>query len=138
MTAPRILVVDDEPDVEALITQKFRRKVRSGEIEFVFAQDGVQALEVLRQTPDFAAETMRTRLDGEFAGAYRYYEVLFGGHNPYMEAIEGNLDYLRSVLQKKRWSMLRRVPPCFTWEKNALQNMRSLVIEYLKAAVVAA
>ena len=67
MTAPRILVVDDEPDVEALITQKFRRKVRSGEIEFVFAQDGVQALEVLRQTPDFdivLSDINMPRMDG--------------------------------------------------------------------------
>jgi hypothetical protein len=27
------------------------------------------------------------------------------------------------------WWMLRRVPPCFTWEKNPLQNMRTLVID---------
>ena len=31
---------------------------------------------------------MRTRLDGEFGGAYRYLEALYGGRNPYMEAIE--------------------------------------------------
>jgi hypothetical protein len=92
-------------------------------------------LDVLRQTPEFFAETMRTRLDGEFGGAYRYVEVLFGGRNPYMEAIEGNLAYLKQVLHTKRWSMLRREPPCFTWEKNPLQNMRALVISHLKATV---
>ena len=95
-------------------------------------------LDVLRQTPEFVAETMRTRLDGEFGGAYRYFEVVFGGRNPYMEAIEGNLGYLRQVLQTKRWSMLRRVPPCFTWERNPLQNMRALVISYLRTTVAAA
>ena len=95
-------------------------------------------LDVLRQTPEFVAETIRTRLDGEFGGAYRYFEVVFGGRNPYMEAIEGNLGYLRQVLQTKRWSMLRRVPPCFTWEKNPLQNMRALVIDHLTATVSAA
>jgi len=46
MTA-RILVVDDEPDLELLITQRFRRQVRAGEFEFVFAGDGVAALSVL-------------------------------------------------------------------------------------------
>jgi adenylate cyclase len=46
MTA-RILVVDDEPDVEALVTQKFRRQVRKGEMDFVFAHDGQHALELL-------------------------------------------------------------------------------------------
>jgi hypothetical protein len=34
--------------------------------------------------------------------------------------------------------MLRREPPCFTWEKNPLQNMRTLVIDYLRATVAAA
>jgi len=95
-------------------------------------------LDVLRQTPGFVAETMRTRLDGEFGGAYRYVEVLFNGRNPYMETIERSLDYLKLVLQSKRWWMLRRVPPCFTWEKNPLQNMRTLVIDHLKTAVTAA
>jgi hypothetical protein len=95
-------------------------------------------LDVLRQTPEFVADTMRTRLDGEFGGAYRYFEPVFGGRNPYMEAIDRNLDYLRQVLQSKRWSMLRREPPCFTWEKNPLQNMRALVIDHLRAAVAAA
>jgi hypothetical protein len=95
-------------------------------------------LDVLRHTPEFAAETMRTRLDGEFGGAYRYFEVLFGGRNPYMEAIERSLEYLGVVLKSKRWSLLRREPPCFTWEKNALQNMRMLVIQHLRAAMTAA
>ena len=47
MSKPRILVVDDEPDVEALISQKFRRQMRKGELEFIFASDGQQALELL-------------------------------------------------------------------------------------------
>jgi len=55
-----------------------------------------------------------------------------------METIERSLDYLKQVLQSKRWWMLRRVPPCFTWEKNPLQNMRTLVIDHLKTAVTAA
>ena len=47
MTA-HILVVDDEPDVEALILQKFRHKIRSGTISFLFARDGVEALAALK------------------------------------------------------------------------------------------
>jgi len=43
----RILIVDDEPDVEALILQKFRQKIRDGAIDFVFARDGVEALAAL-------------------------------------------------------------------------------------------
>jgi len=44
MTAT-ILVVDDEPDLEDLVLQKFRRQIRDGEVTFVFARDGIEALQ---------------------------------------------------------------------------------------------
>jgi hypothetical protein len=92
-------------------------------------------LDILRRTPEFVAETMRTRLDGEFAGAYRYIEALYGGRNPYMEAIEASLAYLAKVIETQRWHLLRREPPVFTWEKNPLQNMRTMVINHLRGLV---
>ncbi len=48
----KILVVDDEPDVEPLIRQRMRRDIRAGRYEFVFAPDGVEALEMLQQQAD--------------------------------------------------------------------------------------
>jgi signal transduction histidine kinase len=51
--ATRILVVDDEPDVELLITQQFRRQIRAGEFTFSFARDGEQALAVLQKDAGF-------------------------------------------------------------------------------------
>src|SRR5512141_2488738 len=92
-----------------------------GDLKVVYGS----GLDVLRQTPKFFADTMRTRLDGEFGGAYRYVEALYGGRNPYMDAIEGHLAYLEQVLRTQKWSMLRRTPPIFTWEKNPLQTMRA-------------
>jgi adenylate cyclase len=50
MTA-RILVVDDEPDLELLILQRFRRQIRDGEFSFSFADDGVNALAKLDASP---------------------------------------------------------------------------------------
>jgi class 3 adenylate cyclase len=50
MTAT-ILVVDDEPDLEALILQKFRRQIRDGAVAFVFAHDGIEALQAIDQHP---------------------------------------------------------------------------------------
>jgi adenylate cyclase len=47
MTA-HILVVDDEPDVEALVLQKFRQKIKDGVLSFLFARDGVEALAALK------------------------------------------------------------------------------------------
>ncbi len=49
MTIPRkILVVDDEPDLEPLLLQRMRREIRRGEYEFTFAHNGVEALDALR------------------------------------------------------------------------------------------
>ena len=45
MNFAKILVVDDEPDLESLILQKFRGKIKAKEYEFHFAQNGVEALE---------------------------------------------------------------------------------------------
>ena len=45
----KILVVDDEPDVEPLLLQRMRRKIRSGQYQFVFAHNGVDALEKLNK-----------------------------------------------------------------------------------------
>ncbi len=41
----KILIVDDEPDFEELIKQKFKRKIQTGEYQFDFARNGVVALE---------------------------------------------------------------------------------------------
>lgn len=42
---PKILVVDDEPDLELLIKQKFRKEIKEGRYNFEFANNGVNALE---------------------------------------------------------------------------------------------
>ena len=47
MDTCRILVVDDEPDLELLVLQRLRREIRSGRYSFVFARNGVEALERL-------------------------------------------------------------------------------------------
>jgi YesN/AraC family two-component response regulator len=46
----RILVVDDEADLEMLIRQKFRKKIRSEEYEFYFALNGKKALELMEES----------------------------------------------------------------------------------------
>ena len=51
----KILMVDDEPDAEILFRQNFRREIRKGLYELMFAGSGDSALEILRTTeiPDF-------------------------------------------------------------------------------------
>jgi adenylate cyclase len=66
MTA-RILVVDDEPDLEALILQKFRHKIGNGALHFSFARDGVEALSALKSDGDVdmvVTDINMPRMDG--------------------------------------------------------------------------
>jgi phosphoserine phosphatase RsbU/P len=48
----KILVVDDEIDLEPLVRQKFRRQIREGVYEFVFAFNGLEALAKLIEYPE--------------------------------------------------------------------------------------
>lgn len=48
----KILVVDDEEDLELLVKQKFRKKIRENQYEFLFAHNGAEALKVLEDNPD--------------------------------------------------------------------------------------
>src|SRR6201998_2139874 len=66
MTAT-ILVVDDEPDLEALVLQKFRKQIRDGAIRFVFAHDGIEALQSIEQCPHVdmvVSDINMPRMDG--------------------------------------------------------------------------
>ena len=66
MTA-RILFVDDEPDLEELIQQKFRHQIRDGSVLFLFARDGVEALTMLKGNHDVdlvVTDINMPRMDG--------------------------------------------------------------------------
>jgi len=65
--AAKILVVDDEPDVETLLRQAFRRQIRDNVYQLLFASDGEDALEKLRQNPDIdvvLTDINMPRMDG--------------------------------------------------------------------------
>ena len=62
-----ILVVDDEPDLETLMLQKFRRRIREGAVSFMFAHDGLEALQSIEQHPHVdlvMADINMPRMDG--------------------------------------------------------------------------
>jgi CheY-like chemotaxis protein len=66
MTA-KILVVDDEHDLEELVRQKFRGQIKDGSIVFGFARDGVEALALLADKGDFdmvVSDINMPRMDG--------------------------------------------------------------------------
>jgi len=66
MTAT-ILFVDDEPDLEALVLQKFRKQIRDGAVSFMFAHDGVEALQSIEDHPHVdmvVSDINMPRMDG--------------------------------------------------------------------------
>jgi hypothetical protein len=89
-------------------------------------------LDLLRQTPEFIAEVRKKRLDGEFHSVYRNLEILYGGRNPYMEAIDRNVEYLRQILRSENWRLLRRNPPIFAATEDPMSTMRGLMLGYIK------
>jgi len=67
MTTATILFVDDEPDLEALVLQKFRRQIRDGTVSFLFARDGLEALQSIEQHPHVdmvVSDINMPRMDG--------------------------------------------------------------------------
>lgn len=63
----KILVVDDEPDLQMLMLQKFRHKVKNKEYEFLFAENGSEALESIETNRDVSlilSDINMPRMDG--------------------------------------------------------------------------
>ncbi len=89
--------------------------------------------DLLKKTPAFYQQVTRERLNDKFNRAYRYAEVLYGGQNPYIDAIRTNITHLVRVLQTNDWSLLRREPACFLGLMNAVQDIERLVASQLAA-----
>ncbi len=97
----KIMVVDDEPDLELLIRQKFRQKIRAEEFEFVFAQNGVEALDRLKDNgdvnlvltdinmPQMDGLTLLTKLD-----------ELEGLHKAVIVSAYGDMENIRTAMNR--------------------------------------
>ena len=100
--AVKILSVDEELDLEVLLTQYFRRQIRKGEYEFAFAHNGLEALQKLLETPDFdiiLSDINMPEMDGLTLLA-KVNEL----KNPAMKCIMvsayGDMDNIRSAMNK--------------------------------------
>ena len=67
MVASKILMVDDEPDLKPLVMSRMRRDIRAGRYEFIFAEDGVEAVGILSSDRDIdiiITDINMPRMDG--------------------------------------------------------------------------
>ncbi|RYC69217.1 MULTISPECIES: adenylate/guanylate cyclase domain-containing protein [Spirosoma] len=97
----KILVVDDETDLELLIKQKFRRQIREKQYEFVFAHDGNEALTLIDQQPDIdmvLTDINMPGMDG-LTLLIRLHET-----NPMLKAVivsaYGDMDNIRTAMNR--------------------------------------
>lgn len=97
----KILVADDETDLESLIKQKFRRQIREQKYEFVFALNGKEALTKLHEHPDVAvvlSDINMPEMDG--------FSLLanLSENNPLIKAVMvsayGDLDNIRTAMNR--------------------------------------
>src|SRR6202030_2536030 len=138
-TADMMAQIADRCYLEKCRDRLYAEFVLGGVALPIAANGGLQVkyasgVDLLRQTPDFVSEVRGKRLDGEFHSAYRHLEVLFGGCNPYMEAIDRNVSYLRQILRSENWILLRRNPPIFAAFDDPMSTTRSLLLGYIKKA----
>jgi class 3 adenylate cyclase len=105
----KILVVDDETDLEVLIKQKFRKQIRNNEYEFIFAYNGREALEKLGQEPDtdlVLSDINMPEMDG-LTLLSRLHEL-----NPLLKAVivsaYGDMDNIRTAMNRGAFDFITK------------------------------
>lgn len=100
--AIKILSVDDEPDMEMLITQQFRRQIRDKSYEFIFATNGAEALEKIEQNEDVTmvlSDINMPEMDG-----LTFLAKLNDKKKPYLKAVMvsafNDMDNIRTAMNR--------------------------------------
>ncbi|CAG4998390.1 Regulator of RpoS [Dyadobacter sp. CECT 9275] len=100
--AIRILSVDDEQDMEMLILQLFRKQIREKKYEFVFANNGNEALEKLEETKDIALILSDINMPG--MDGLTFLAKINEKQNPLLKAIMvsayGDMDNIRTAMNR--------------------------------------
>src|SRR5512140_1399392 len=106
----KILVVDDEPDLEVMIRQRIRKQIRDDEIRFEFAQNGVQALSKLDQDPGISvilSDINMPEMDG-----LTLLEKVGERNNPGIKAViisaYGDMENIRTAMNRGAFDFLTK------------------------------
>jgi phosphoserine phosphatase RsbU/P len=110
MKAPKILVVDDEPDLELLIRQRFRKQIRDDELRFEFAQNGLQALQKLEEHRDISvilSDINMPEMDG-----LTLLEKVAERNNPALKSViisaYGDMENIRTAMNRGAFDFLTK------------------------------
>ncbi|MCH2082956.1 MAG: SpoIIE family protein phosphatase [Saprospiraceae bacterium] len=106
----KILSVDDEKHMESLIRQMFRKQIRQKKFEFFFAQNGIQALELLKKHEDISLILSDINMPG--MDGLTLLSKLIDLNNPLLTAIMisayGDMDNIRSAMNKGAFDFITK------------------------------
>ena len=109
MGAFKILVVDDEPDLEMLVRQKFRKKIKENEFEFVFAHNGQEALDKLQA--DSSIDLVMSDINMPVMDGLTFLSRL-GDFNRIMKAVivsaYGDMQNIRTAMNRGAYDFLMK------------------------------
>jgi sigma-B regulation protein RsbU (phosphoserine phosphatase) len=124
----KILVVDDEPDLEILIRQKFRKQIREGEFHFEFAQNGVQALQKLEEHRDITvvlSDINMPEMDG-----LTLLQRINEKNNPVLKSViisaYGDMENIRAAMNRGAFDFLTKPIDFSDLELTVQRTMRQL------------
>lgn len=106
----KILVVDDEPDLELLIRQRFRHKIRSNELAFEFAGNGVEALRKLGMNAD-AYDMILTDINmPEMDGLTLLVKIKeqFAHHKAVVVSAYGDMENIRTAMNRGAFDFITK------------------------------
>ncbi len=109
-TAVKILVVDDETDMEPMIRQKFRRHIREKTFDFEFAFNGVEALEKIVEFPDIGiilSDINMPEMDG-LTLLSRLKELNKPGLKTVIISAYGDMDNIRTAMNRGAYDFITK------------------------------
>jgi adenylate cyclase len=128
MTA-RILVVDDEPDLESLVLQKFRRQIRDGAVSFLFAHDGLEALAMIETNRDIdmvVSDINMPRMDG--LSLLQKLQETEGGLSTIVVSAYGDITNIRTAMNRGAFDFLTKPIDFADLETTIAKTMRHLEV----------
>ena len=111
----KILVVDDETDMEPMIRQKFRRQIRENSLDFDFAYNGVEALEKIVNSPEIGivlSDINMPEMDG-LTLLTKLRELQKPGLKTVMVSAYGDMDNIRTAMNRGAFDFITK-PVNFT------------------------
>lgn len=106
----KILNVDDESDMEMLITQRFRKQIREKKFEFIFAHNGLEALDKLNENDDIAlilSDINMPEMDG-----LTFLSMINERNNPLLKAVMvsayGDMDNIRTAMNRGAYDFITK------------------------------